>query len=302
MFSSSSQGPVPSQVGSLTKLTFLEFGSAGLTGSIPSEIGYLTQLTYLGLTSNVLRGQIPTQIGSLASLNNLRLEVNALTGSIPSEIGHLTTLTTLLLSNNQLKGKIPFQLSQLGSIQTLDMDHNQLTGSVPTQLAVLTNLVHVQIDHTSLTGSVQGIFCPAVNSGLILTADCLSVNCSCCSTCYNLWEAFTQQAIDLMQELQWENMHFPDNIKTADSICDRFSKFWHTNRMLAKMDFWFLHRVVDRSRFYITKSRPIVQRREGFLYIRRLTFDSRFQKTEISLSCHGVAHRDHCALFRTHEC
>ena len=78
-----------------------------LTGEIPSEIGNLTNLLYLQLGHNNLIGEIPSEIGNLTNLENLFLGENELVGEIPSEIGNLINLTILELNNNQLTGDIP---------------------------------------------------------------------------------------------------------------------------------------------------------------------------------------------------
>ncbi|KAI2501778.1 hypothetical protein MHU86_12698 [Fragilaria crotonensis] len=66
------------------------------TGStIPSAIGLLTQLTYLDFYGNQLTSTIPTEIGRLTRLKALAFYNNSLTSTIPSEIGLLTLLTEL---------------------------------------------------------------------------------------------------------------------------------------------------------------------------------------------------------------
>ena len=51
-----------------------------LTGTIPSELGSLANLEYLNLESNQLSGTIPTWLGSLTKLRGLNLEDNQFTG------------------------------------------------------------------------------------------------------------------------------------------------------------------------------------------------------------------------------
>jgi len=110
-------GEIPSWIGNLTNLTYLDLSynasTGGLSGEIPSEIGNLTSLNVLNLQSNRLTGEIPSWIGNLTNLTQLYLYSNLLTGEIPPEIGSLTNLSSLVLSNNQLTGEIPQEVCDL---------------------------------------------------------------------------------------------------------------------------------------------------------------------------------------------
>jgi hypothetical protein len=78
------------------------------TGSaIPSEIGLLTHLTFLDFSGNQLTSTIPTEIGLLRRLTGLSFYNNSLTSKIPSEIGLLTKLEYLYFSINELTSTIP---------------------------------------------------------------------------------------------------------------------------------------------------------------------------------------------------
>jgi len=68
----------------------IDLYSKGLEGPLPSDIGDLSRLTVLILFGNKLNGSIPSEIGNLTELTELRLGGNELTGSIPPEIGNLT--------------------------------------------------------------------------------------------------------------------------------------------------------------------------------------------------------------------
>ena len=152
------RGPIPTEIGSLTQLTFLHL-SGGMTGTIPTEIFSLRRLKKLYFYNNSLTGTIPTEFGLLANLVELALFSNSLAGLIPSEVGHLSSLTYLALNRNLL------------------------TGTIPTELGRLSNLHSVWIDNNYLTGSLEGIFCRNVISVSFLAADCAAVNCSCCTLC-----------------------------------------------------------------------------------------------------------------------
>ena len=85
-----------------------------LIGSIPSELGQLTQLEYLELDANWLNGSIPAELGNLTNLLHLDLSYNELSGSIPSELGGLTELAGLDLEENQFTGCVPQSIRLAG--------------------------------------------------------------------------------------------------------------------------------------------------------------------------------------------
>ena len=82
----------------------LQIPKEGLTGTIPSELGSLTNLQWLELTSNQLTGEIPAELGNLSNLQNLWLSGNQLTGEIPAELGNLSNLQPAVATENQLTG------------------------------------------------------------------------------------------------------------------------------------------------------------------------------------------------------
>jgi len=122
-------GNLPTELGSLTNLTYLDLGYNQLKGSIPSELGSLANLTGLDLSNNQLSGNIPTELGNLTDLSGLYLNNNQLNGSIPMEFGNLSILMELALNSNQLQGSIPIELNNLFSI--ISLDDNQLSGTIP---------------------------------------------------------------------------------------------------------------------------------------------------------------------------
>jgi len=56
----------------------------GLTSTIPTEIGRLTNLIFVDLDYNKLTGSIPTELYALTDLETLDLNDNLLTGNIDS--------------------------------------------------------------------------------------------------------------------------------------------------------------------------------------------------------------------------
>ena len=148
-------GPIPAELGGLSKLEQLWLSNNQLTGPIPTWLGDLTRLKRLSLSTNQLTGPIPAELGSLSKLQTLGISGNRLTGPIPTELGSLTKLEQLWLSHNQLTGPIPSELGDLANLEWLWLSHNQLSGSIPRELRALTNLESLQLSNNELTGACR---------------------------------------------------------------------------------------------------------------------------------------------------
>ena len=147
-------GTIPSELGNLTDLQWLEFSSNQLSGEIPEELGNLTNLGSLGLFSNQLSGEIPEELGNLTNLQWLEFSSNQLSGEIPEELGNLTNLYGLQLPSNQLSGEIPEELGNLTNLGSLGLSSNQLSGEIPEELGNLTNLQWLEFSSNQLSGEI----------------------------------------------------------------------------------------------------------------------------------------------------
>ncbi len=148
-------GPIPPEVGRLTRLENLRVLQNQLSGPIPPELAQLTGLKRLNLFSNQLSGPIPPELGQLTDLELLHLDDNRLTGPIPPELGQLTALSTMLgLSQNQLTGPIPPELGRLTNLERLQLSVNQLSGPIPPELGRLTSLVFLTLSVNQLSGPI----------------------------------------------------------------------------------------------------------------------------------------------------
>ena len=111
-----------------------------LVGPLPAELGNLTKLRHLGLAGNQISGAIPVKLGSLTNLTGLYLGYNQLTGAVPGELANLVNLERLHLDNNQLSGAIQLEFGYLSKMKTLYLQGNQLTGALPSTFMQLTTL------------------------------------------------------------------------------------------------------------------------------------------------------------------
>jgi Leucine-rich repeat (LRR) protein len=162
-------GNIPSSIGNLTYLTYLNLESNNLTGNIPSSIGNLVDLTDINLEANHLTGSIPTTLGNLLNLYGLNLRNNDLTGDIPSSVGNLSNLTNLDLGHNQLSGSIEM-FSNLINLSSFDVSYNyQLSGSF-SFFGNFTHLVDLELSNNQLSGNIP--------SGLINNTSLEYFDCS----------------------------------------------------------------------------------------------------------------------------
>ncbi|CAI5507753.1 unnamed protein product [Closterium sp. Naga37s-1] len=145
-------GTIPSGIGSLASLEYLQLSVNQFTGPIPDSIGNLWQLRYLDLSYNQLSGPIPPTLSNLGRLTQLNLHSNYLTDSIPS-ISSMTDMLYLDLGHNRLSGDIP-DLSAMTNLGSLDLSQNELSGSIPAYLFSFAKLDQLLLSMNQFTGSI----------------------------------------------------------------------------------------------------------------------------------------------------
>ena len=129
-----------------------------LSGSLPSSLGNLTNLTWLDLNGNDLSGELPSSLGNLTNLEVLWLERNRFSGVLPAELGNLTHLVGLDLSSNDFSGELPSSLGDLTHLIGLDLGRNQFSGVLPAELGNLTHLLYLGLYNTQLCAPLDAAF------------------------------------------------------------------------------------------------------------------------------------------------
>ena len=152
-------GQLPTELGDLEYLNYLDLGNNQLTGGIPPELAGLAALEHLDLSRNQLTDNIPSALGNLIALVDLDLHQNQLTGSIPPQLDRLVNLKFLDLRENQLTGSIPSELASLASsLLYLELAGNRLTGEIPSELSIMTQLLVLDVANNRLTGTLPSNF------------------------------------------------------------------------------------------------------------------------------------------------
>ncbi|XP_074576784.1 receptor-like protein EIX2 [Curcuma longa] len=161
---------IPSFIGYLKRLKYLNLSNAGFAGTIPFNVGNLSELQYLDLSSSF---QLRQWVTGLSSLRHLKMSgvdlskigsdwVRAVNG-IPSltlldfracglsGIAHsispvnFSSLAFLDLSLNSFNSEIPYWFSNLSSLVHLDMMSAGFYGSIPVELSATPSLRYLDL-------------------------------------------------------------------------------------------------------------------------------------------------------------
>lgn len=149
-------GALSSKLGQLTELTDLYIDSnAKMSGPLPKEIGKLTKLVRLNISQSGIDGAIPVELGQCVALEQFMAFKSQLTGELP-DIWDLPKLQTVMLRDSPgLTGNLPASLGKLKPMvkgTTVTAPSIQLygcnfTGNIPETFAELhekTKQVYVQ--------------------------------------------------------------------------------------------------------------------------------------------------------------
>jgi Leucine-rich repeat (LRR) protein len=149
-------GPLPAELGNLSRLDLLYLSGNQLTGPLPAELGNLSSLGYLNLSYTKLTGPLPGGLGNLSKLEYLNLAYNDLTGPLPAELGNLSSLEYFDFSNNDLAGPLPTELGNLSKLEYLNLSHNDLMGTLSVELGRLSNLEDLNLGYNHLDADADG--------------------------------------------------------------------------------------------------------------------------------------------------
>lgn len=217
-------GQLPTEMGLLKRLNYLDLSRNSLSGTLPTELGRSIGLSILILGINGIRGTLPTELGMLSNMIILNLYSNSISGTLPQELGKLTAMLRYDIDGNHIKGKLmcnyhacftyctigplPTTLGAMTALTFLSLSLNRFTGTIPTELGLLQNLDQLLLFSNALTGPLPS----QLGHLTVLTYMDLSQNKLGSSIC---------SEIGFLKELNYFDV--TSNVFTGlvpDSICD----------------------------------------------------------------------------------
>ncbi|KAJ0254078.1 inactive leucine-rich repeat receptor-like protein kinase [Hirschfeldia incana] len=146
----------------------LDLSHNSLSGQIPSSLGSLTSLRYLDLTGNSFSGTLSDDVfANCSSLRHLLLSLNHLEGQIPNTLFRCSVLNSLNLSSNRFSGSPSFVSGfwKLQRLRELDLSFNTLSGSIPLGILYVHNLKVLQLQGNRFSGPLPSDIglCPHLN-------------------------------------------------------------------------------------------------------------------------------------------
>ncbi|KAF2311805.1 hypothetical protein GH714_026814 [Hevea brasiliensis] len=147
---------LPSTLGYLSELTYLNLSHSYFAGQIPSNISQLSKLSVLCLRENdqlILKKPVFESLTqNLTSLEDLGLSYYDISSTIPNIMANLSSLKVIRLGSCGLYGEFPTEIFQLPLLQTLFLTNNNLSGAV--ELATIVkpkNLINLSFSGNNMS-------------------------------------------------------------------------------------------------------------------------------------------------------
>lgn len=144
-------GTIPSEIGLMKELSFLDLSHNNLTGPLPGSIINCENLSTLIITNNHISGILPDSLLTIKNLTSLAMNNNIIEGTLPSVINVNSMLSSISIANNKLIGTIPGSFLSLPNLISLDLSNNILEGPLPSEYAS-NNIQYLNFSNNKFSG------------------------------------------------------------------------------------------------------------------------------------------------------
>ncbi|XVF28497.1 hypothetical protein REPUB_Repub15cG0034200 [Reevesia pubescens] len=144
-------GPIPSCLGNIITLTYLDLQKNNFNGNIP-DFGKASQLEIVQLNENKLEGKLPRSLANGTMLKVLNLGNNAIHDTFPLWLGKLHALIVLILRGNRFYGSINHLKNNFPALDVLDIASNNFSGQLPVEFFQGTQLRSIKIGENKFEG------------------------------------------------------------------------------------------------------------------------------------------------------
>ncbi|KAL9318026.1 hypothetical protein ACSQ67_014543 [Phaseolus vulgaris] len=155
---------VPSFLGSLGNLWYLNLSHSSFTGKVPSQLGNLSHLQYLSLATPFSSSLWASDLSWLSGLTSLQyldmssVNLSRASSSWLQSINRVPFLSLLRLSNCRLSclpQTLPFL--NLTSLTILDLSFNSFDSLIPGWLSNISTLIELDLKRASLKGPISDV-------------------------------------------------------------------------------------------------------------------------------------------------
>ena len=136
---------LPESIGGLGSLQHLDISFCITLKELPKGIGGLGSLQHLNMRECVALKKLPESIGGLGSLQHLNMRDCMALKEFSESIGGLGSLQHLTVSGCGALKELPESIGELGSLQYLDMSHCQMLKKLPETIGRLGSLEHLDM-------------------------------------------------------------------------------------------------------------------------------------------------------------
>ncbi|PRQ31841.1 putative leucine-rich repeat-containing, plant-type, leucine-rich repeat domain, L [Rosa chinensis] len=155
---------IPTAIGKLTNLRYLNLSHNSYFGQIPIEISYLTRLVIFDISGNFFstdqlkleNPNLTKLVQNLTDLTELYLDdvnISAQGSDWSQAISLLPNMRVLSLYACDLSGPIHDSVAKLHSLSVIILDHNQISAPVPGFFANFSNLTYLSLVDCGLQGT-----------------------------------------------------------------------------------------------------------------------------------------------------